>query len=331
MDGPMSSPDGERIAALAREVHVDLDTYAERYPIFDRARFPAVALTTAVHVPDLTRADRALLALLTVWIFAFDEVVDEARLSVSELDTLITRCKTIVRGTSPCLTPHPEDKRDRAAQTSASPVEDQLCHALHDLARQLATYRSFSLLAEHWHTSFELMVDGIVREQRLGAALAAPSPASPSTVPSYDALMETALHSIGVPCYLAACFIAYGDPALAGRLAELRHIGEACARAFRLANDLRTWEKEEREGIFNTLVAVRTEIGRADPDLSAAECQERGIRLLTDRLAVHVAQTWSLLAASPMPNGAVEMGIARLVEFVTMFYAAHDYHTFRSG
>ena len=178
------------------------------------------------------------------------------------------------------------------------------------------------------------MVDGVVRERVWGAMLATLPDTTGTTLralPSYDALMDTALYSIGVPHYLAACSIVHNDPQVVARLPMLVHIGEACARAFRLANDLRTWEKEEREQTFNTLMAVRRELQSAQPGLSAAEYQERALHFLQWRLGVHVAQTRALLAASPVPDGAVEVGISRLVEFVTQFYAAHDYHTFRAG
>src|SRR5690242_6217230 len=65
--------------ALAQEVQADLEALAERWPIFDRKRFPALALTTAVHLPELTRPARALAALTSLWIIAFDEIVDEER------------------------------------------------------------------------------------------------------------------------------------------------------------------------------------------------------------------------------------------------------------
>lgn len=324
MDGPMSSPDGERIAALAREVRVDLDTYAERYPIFDRARFPAVALTTAVHVPDLTRADRALLALVSLWIIAFDEIVDEERVSRPALDTLVADYIAIVRGAP----------RDTARVAGPG---DQLGRALREIGRRLAAYTPGTPLVVHWGASFERMVDGIVRQHDLGVALngeaagVAPAPARAAAPLSYDALLDIALHSIGVPYYLASSFIVYDDPRIADRLPLLVRIGEACARAIRLANDLRTWEKDAREGSLNTLVAVCAELERVTPGLSAAEYRAQGLRSLEERLAASVARTQSLLALSPVPHGAAEAGIARLVEFVTAFYAAHDYHTFQPG
>jgi hypothetical protein len=148
-------------------------------------------------------------------------------------------------------------------------------------------------------------------------------------VPTYEDLIDMLAHSVGVQHYLATCFIVSGDSLLAERLPSLRPAVTACARAIRLANDLRTWQKDEREGGISTLKAVRAELMRAHPGLSRAECQARARRLLAGRLDAEVARTHELLAASPCPSGAAERGIARLVAFVPRFYASHDYHTYR--
>lgn len=316
-------------AALAREVRADLAALAARFPVFDRARLPALALTIAAHVPDLARADRELLALVPLWLFAFDDLVDGdlrggGQVQGPEVAALVAGYKAIVRGgagAGPFPGPRPPGPAG------------ELGLALAELAARLAAYRSFGgALAAYWHASFDLAVDGIVRDRARSARLRLGSgrpPEGEAPLPTYAEWLATAQHSVGVHPYLAACFIIYSDPTLARRLPALARITDACGRALRLANDLRTWEKEEREGNFNTVAALRAEIGRARPALTPAERQSRALRDLEGRLAAQVAETRALLATSPVPDGAVEASIARLVAFVIPFYAAHDYHTFR--
>lgn len=326
----MPGAGGEPIATLAREVRADLEAWAGRYPIFDRARFPAVAITTAVHVPDLTHADRALLAVVPLWLFAFDDLVDGGGIGGPELAVLVANYQAIVRGV-------PGPPRPWGCRLPGS--AGQLGQVLAELGQRLATYSSFTEpLAGYWRTSFALAVEGIVRDRLLSASLRPDGTHRPSgdsaaarlAPPTYQAWLETAQCSIGVHPYLAACFVMYGDLGIASRLPALARITDACGRAFRLANDLRTWEKEERERNFNSVAAVVAELERAAPGLTAPERRARARHYLERRLAVHVAETRALLAASPAPDGAVEAGIGRLVEFVVRFYAAHDYHTFQA-
>ncbi|HEV7216232.1 MAG TPA: hypothetical protein VGP33_14040, partial [Chloroflexota bacterium] len=81
---------------IAGQLCADLQSWAARWPIFAPVRFPAVAQTTAVHLPDLSRSARALAGLVSLWIIAFDEVVDQDRLTCAQLADLTERCRAIV-------------------------------------------------------------------------------------------------------------------------------------------------------------------------------------------------------------------------------------------
>ncbi len=217
--------------------------------------------------------------------------------------------------------------------------QEQLLCALDELRLRLMSLEPEIALAEYWEDTFGHMIDGIVVQRELGASLYAgisdqpawehPIPLSADVSP-YDVLMRTLLHSIGVPHYLATCFITYRDPELASRLPSLLPVVEACAKAVRLANDLRSWRRDLRERNVNMLVAATAEISRSEPGLPASECQERALQQLAKRLAIHVAEVRSLLNASPRPDGAAERGLVRLVDVVTGVYASHDYHTWQS-
>jgi hypothetical protein len=146
--------------------------------------------------------------------------------------------------------------------------------------------------------------------------------------PSYDALMERVLHSIGVPFYLATCFILHEDPTIEERLPGLIEIGVECARAIRLANDLRTWEREEIEQTINTVAVLQHEILREYPEIGPDESRKRAIQILTERKLASIARANTLLSCSPESCSPVETGIVRLVTFVTGYYATQDYRTF---
>ncbi len=320
------------------EARTDLERWANRYPIFNRARLPALALTLAAHLADRPRADRSLIGLLSLWIAAFDELVDQDWVTSSALHELAYQCKAAVGGVAGD-TYHSLHSSCSWSCTALSSGEQLLC-ALDELRLRLMALEPDITLTAYWQDTFGRMIDGIVVQRELGASLYAgisDQPASehpillPADVPPYDVLMRTLLHSIGVPHYLATCFLTYRDPELADRLPSLIPVVEACTKAVRLANDLRSWRRDIRERNVNMLVAAAAAISRSEPGLSASECHVRALHQLAERLAIHVAEVHSLLNASLRPDGAAERGLVRLVEVVTGVYASHDYHTWQSG
>lgn len=316
---PMNEPatglehdrDQESVAILTRNTQLDLERWAEHYPSFAPEQFSGVILTNAVHVPDWSRSQRLVAVLVSAWILMFDGMVDEGRISPSELHARVAGYKAVIRGET--VTPPRSD--------------DDLFMALIDIRERMAIFPAFTSLSRHWQWSFDQMVDAIVWQRHGGPALGWVTEPTEITLPSYDALMKRALHSIGVPFYLATCFILHDEPTLEERLPVLIEIGEECARAIRLANDLRTWEREELEQTINTVVVLRYEILRENPEIDPVECRDRAIQILRERELASIARTHTLLASSPGSASPVEAGIGRLLNYVTGFYALQDYRT----
>ena len=319
------------------EVRTDLEWWANRYPIFNQVRLPAIALTITAHLTDRPRADRSLMGLLSLWIAAFDELVDQDWLPSPALHELAHQCKAAVGRVGP-YTYDSSHSNCSWSRTAFSSSEQLLC-ALDELRLRLMAHELEITLARYWQDTFGHMIDGIVVQRELGASLYAGISDQPESepaillsadVPPYDVLMRTLQHSIGVPHYLATCFLTCQDPELASRLPSLLPVVEACAKAVRLANDLRSWRRDIRERNVNMLVAAAAEISRAEPALPPSECHERAMHQLVEQLAIHVAEVRSLLHASPRPDGDAERGLVRLVDVVTGVYASHDYHTWQS-
>lgn len=301
--------DPESVAGLARETQLDLERWASRYPSFDPSQFSGLVVTAVVHVPHWSREKRVLAAMVSAWILTFDGMVDEGRIPESEQSVCLAQYKAIIRG-----------------DAATSPrYDDDLSLALLDIRQRLAAYSSSTALPRHWQWSFDQMVDAIVWQRHAGQALGSETEAAGMTLPSYEELMNRAQHSIGLPFYLATCLLLYEDLTLEERLPVLIEIGEECARAIRLANDLRTWEREEFEQAINTVVVLRPEILRVNPEIGPVECHDKAIQILRERELASIARTQTLLASSPAASSPVEAGIGRLVNFVTGFYALQDY------
>ncbi len=302
----------EPVPEIARETQVDLERWAGRYSSLDPTQFSGLVLTTAAHVPTWPRSKRLLAAMVSVWILTFDGMVDEGRIPEAEQASHVAAYKAVIRHGSP---------------TSPLP-DDDLSLALRDIRERMDSYPSSAALLGHWLGSFDQMVDAIVWQRHAAPALRGVTERFRTMLPSYDALMERALHSIGVPFYLATCFILHEDPTIEVRLQDLIEISLECARAIRLANDLRTWEREEVEQTINTVMVLRHEILRENPEIGPAESRNRAIQVLKERELASIARTHTLLACSPGSSSPVETGIGRLVTYVTGYYAFQDYRTF---
>lgn len=317
------------LPAHAAEVAADLEAWAADFPLADRRRFGALALTTAVHLPGLGRAERALAARLNAWIYAFDDLVDgvppdrfdwrgvdgRRRLPDGALDGLAARCAAVLDG--------------GGARPPAGGDVAGVVAALAGIVREVAARPGAPPLTAFWRDTFRRMLAGIVRERRLEAALAAgAAPLSPA------AHLETARYSIGAPHYLATCFVLHAgadDPALPRRLPALAALALVAADVARLANDLRTWPKEEREGTFNSIRAADAALARLMPGLPDADRRAQAILAVERLLAAARGRVRALVAAAPAPLPAAEAGIARLVDVVPALYAAADFHDFGSA
>lgn len=313
------------LARHAAETAADLAAWGHGFPLADTRRFGALALTTGVHLPGLSRGDRALAARLNGWIYAFDDLVDGVpierredadwlagwRLPDAALDQLATRCVAVVSG---------------APMRASDDEPGGVVAALADLVSEVRTRPCSPALDAFWRDTFQRMLGGILRERRLTAELAAG--AAP---PSPAAHLETARYSIGAPHYLATCFILHAgadDPLLSQRLPLLTALALAAADIARLANDLRTWVREEDEGTYNSVRAADAALGRLMPTLSSSNRRAQALQAVEHLLTVRTERVAALLAAGPVTQYSAEAGIARLVEFIPALYALADFHDF---
>ncbi len=308
----MTAHDGRQLSdeTLRAEVGADLRAWSTRYPLFDPARFPALAATTVAYLPTARRADRALAALVSLWIVAFDALVDERDTDTATLDALATRYGGLTAA-------------DRGAR-HAGPlrlegVAEQLDAALREIVVLLDDYHPPTAVRLWWEHSCRATIAAIVRQRELGRTGAPP--------PRYTAALPLLVDSIGVRPYLAVGAIVGREPGLVSRLAATTALAGECALAIRLANDLRTWEKDESEGGFNTLTALRAEVVSAEPTVSATVAHDRTLAALRARLASSMARCHGHPAATAA--GATASAMVRVTEVVVAIYAAHDYHTYR--
>jgi len=298
---------GRPVAALC----TDLRGFATRYPLFDAARFPALALTIRTYLPEAQREGHALLALVSLWIIAFDALVDEGTVDATEHAALVTRYGILLDGDGARGIPDNQAQHAEAA--------DQLDAALREIGVRLAAHEPPTALCDWWRSSLRATMAAIVRQRELGRA--------GGDAPGYDAILPLLVDSVGVRPYLAVGAIIGREPGLAARRPALVALASECAVAIRLANDLRTWEKDEREGGINTLVALQSDLARARPGVAAATIHGLALSTLGERLIASRARCQASLDSFAEADETAT-GMVRLVEVVVGVYAADDFHTY---
>jgi hypothetical protein len=292
-------PPDER-AQIARQTEVVTDflhAWARPFGVVDPARFATTALTMAAAAPWLSDADLCDMATIPVWIFTIDHCFDAGLFAAGERRLRAGRYVAIAGG------------RPLAALGPAA-AADPYARILDDVQARLARRPLFAALRPEWVWTCRRMLAGMIFECEAGQGVrggAAP--------PTYRRYLAAALHSIGVPMYLAGAWVIAGDPAAPAQLPSLRALARFAGRAVRLANDLRTFAKEEAEGNFNALVLLQ---GRG---LAPGEARRRvgaDCRRNLRRLAA---------AARTLPPGPAVALVQRVTRFSVDFYAEHDFHT----
>lgn len=274
----------DRVAELTAALH----QYFLPYPSFDRVRFSTTAWMMVSESPLRPLPIQEVLARLTLWIFTVDAIIDERRLSPALLDECLTVCGHIVN-------------REAEVPTAGQ----DLPSVLSDVVTGLEASPVYAHLGPMWQDSYRRMIRGMTFEVS----------ASPRDVTLAQYLAHGS-YSIGVPTYVLAAWIleaptdANGGPLDPSE--DLLTRLQAASGAIRLANDLRTWEKEQEEGTLNALSVL---------------IQHDGYSL---REAVqHVQRMMSLLyhQATVAPEGPAAQQLAVLVDRALRLYNQGDFHT----
>lgn len=293
-----------RIEERFRRVVEGLDAWATTYPIMRRERVVPLAISITAAAPFSPPAALVSAARVSLWVFALDDAIDEEWRSPDETRELARNCRQVLRG------------------GSVARGEDPFLDALAAVRDDLTSYPLFRELGPVWADALRGTIDGMLREDAWRVAYREGS----ADLPSYPAYVANGRYSIGGPPHVWATILTIGDLSTPRHLARLRQMERRASICVRLSNDLRSAEKERREGKLNALV------------LLGAENEQRGMRPEFARLAAErrvradiEAEVRRLIRMREAPvtrTGRPEAATADIAQFVSEFYQAHDYHTF---
>ncbi|GAA4628139.1 hypothetical protein GCM10023196_043290 [Actinoallomurus vinaceus] len=239
--GTGESLSSERIARLTAECARDLRETAAAYPeLYSDFGSPElyrrVATASVLGAPWHTAAELRITCRAALWFFALDWLMDRVATSRSQVDDVVSACRTAADGAAP-RTP--------------------LARFLADIRRDLITVPAFALSRAAWREELEQVLLAMAREWDWKT--------EPGAGPTLEEYLSNA-HNFGSTWINVSYWIFTDDPDDRPRavdvLDELRQASDAVQRTLRLANDLATEERDRSWGDLNALMIVGREAVR---------------------------------------------------------------------
>lgn len=302
----LSQTEQERVQRVANQLTADLGPWVRGWSVINPVRLPTTALTLAAAAPDWDPANLQLLAKVTLWIFSIDDAIDEAQIPTKLLTRKLAAWRTVLQ--DPCR--------------SHRRASDEYTAILAEIGRSIAKSPLFKPLHAHWRRNFERMFAGMLFERETGRRVRADGPAA---LPSYAAYLEHGLYSVGVPSFATSASLLRAEPGTLAEWPVFVAMEREAGRALRLANDLRTWQKEAREHNLNALMILQHTYAVGGMPAHAARTWAQ--REVARQMALCQARcaAMALWASGRIPD--ITGALARTVDFSVEFYREHDYHT----
>ena len=299
----LSTEEKQQVEERTEALIEALTTWARRYPFVRIGRILTASLETAVALPRLPLSDALLAAQMILWIYGLDDVADERLATVGELRRRGERWCAMAGAGSGI-----DEEKDGG---------DELTAMLLDMKERLAQSRLFEPLREYWTTCLRLLVEAMARESEYALEYQAHGPGA---LPTLEEYLETGIHSIGMPFWEATVLILLNDDAVLEQFGAVVEVIEHAGAALRLYNDVRTFDKEMREGGVNAILIVHHELlagGMEESKESALVEAWRRILRLADS---HAERCYDLVGRIETGNGRFEAGVSRLLALYARFY-----------
>jgi hypothetical protein len=301
----------EHIFALTRELSVPLTAWSQTYAtLIQPVRVPQISLTLAASAPFLSARELLPTACLFLWLFAVDDLCDCP--SEEPVPSPAQPWARLAHAVSVLDTPG-----------SLSLGEDPLLLAMRDIRDGLAPLPLFAALRPSLVSAIQDFVQGARREMEW-SLLYRQVPPSPS--PSIEEYLEKAACATTgtLPVYLGV-LMALPDETIPPRLPHFVGLGHEAAISIRLANDLRSYEKELAEGKLNALTLLQRQF-MSQQGLTPAAALERSRSDIQAHLLDAMERCIQLGSGEGAARSRPTQTIVNVVAFACEFYAHHDFH-----
>ncbi|MDC0712039.1 terpene synthase family protein [Stigmatella sp. ncwal1] len=309
----LPSAERDHIFTLTGELSVFLMAWSKKYPTLMRTRrVPQVSLTMAVSAPFLSARELLPTASLFMWLFAVDDLCDEAppgeqAASDAPLWTRIEQAVSVFR----------------EPDTVSPGGEEPLRQSLRDIRDGLAHFPLFASLRAPLESSLRDFLRG-TRHETAWSARYRQSPHGP--LPSLEDYLEKgACYTSGtLPIYLGV-LTSINEDAILPRLPHFMGLGHEAAISIRLANDLRSYEKELAEGKLNSLVLFQREL-MAQHGMDSTRALARARAEVRTHLVDAMERCMQSGTEEASAGSRATQAIVNAAAFACDFYAHHDFH-----
>lgn len=266
-----------------------------------------VSVTLAAITPELSARELVPVVKLSCWTLVFDDAFDNHHLSVREHHDRMGAFLRFLADDNP---------KSRAAE-----VADPVVRALADCRAELRAVPLFAELEPLWRSALEATMRSMTVECEWRHA----HQADPAALPSFEDYVANAVEAIDSRPVTWAALAAIGDRSILAERDFVHELSATLAWCIRMANDLRTHVKEAAEGTING-VLIRSS-APADEPTRPQDRLDRALREIAADLAVRVRELQEHAEHPRTRTGRAERWIADCADFVSEFYARHEYRT----
>jgi hypothetical protein len=296
-----------RILDMAAHLADRLVQWAAQYPGMRKERALPLAISVCAAAPFCDLDALAATAKVSLFVFALDDFFDEGGLPSQDLRRHGEQLCRVATG-------------QVGPRTGGEPLQRAL-FACRDL---LARYPLYSQLGDRWETAVCATMKGMVQEASWSEATRRDGV---TALPPLDEYLATGRYSIGGPPHIWSALITIGDPSTPRHLDRLEAMEALASTCIRLANDLRSHEKELLEGKINALRILGNLLESEPGSMAHKMAAEAAVRR---EMSGRLQQLEKYRARPVTLSGQPEAAIADIAFFVTEFYSRHDFHTFSS-
>ena len=300
----LPSVEQRRVAMLASEASALLSAWAGGFTTIRSVRIVPICLTVAAAAPFADVQTVVDTARVSVWIFALDDLFDEAGLSHQELQERAERYKRILRD---------------------QPVDvwrDELAQMLTVVKKGLSRYAMYNRLGQRWEEALIGTIDAMLQENLWRMSY---QQDGFRDLPDYEAYVATGRRSVGGPPHMWAAILTTGDPTVVSHVNKLAQMVNHSATVVRLANDMQTYDREVQEGKLNALLILRHYHERGG--LSQTAAMEAAREHIQQRIGDHLRSLSGLRRVPGTSSEKAEIAVYRVAQYVAEFYQKNDFHT----
>ena len=301
----------EEITAVERlldTVVAEAERWCAEFDILPTQLILPTAVATIIELCDLPASAIAVRVVETLWIAAFDDVLD-SRVHEDDIAALLRSCSDASLGL--------------AAQGNAT---NQHALALWKIRNVLASRPAWQAMTTHWVASLLRLIDGMFYQYSIARLSVAPATFANIPLASY---LHYAKHTLGFPHLLITSLILRDFVMTEPSFSFLVTLADQCGAVMRLANDLATFQREASEGTLNAIVLIAAQIEKATPRLPRKSARELAIAE-TRRMLQRETDEAHRMCQRLQTETHVARQFVRGMDFGVAMYAIKDFRDWTS-